>query len=354
MKIAFIVDVFPSLSETFILDQITGLVDQGHEVEIFAGARSNDNQLHPEVGRYHLLEHTHYHNEAPENRFQRALKGLAIIFHNFLKHPRPILCSLNVFKYGRDAFALSLLYKTSLFLSRGKFDIIVCHFGTNGNLGALLNEIGIDGRLVTMFHGYDLRCGIDQGHQMFNRLFDRGDCFLSISSYTEKKLLLFGLNPKKIKYHPVGIHLDRFLFEKKAVNFNAKRPLKILSVARLTKEKGLFHGIRAVREVIKKNPDIPIKYNIIGYGPLYEELQNFVMEQGVENHVFFLGPKNRREIRDILKESDLFFLPSDAGGYSQRRIAEETGKSEGEISKLLSLQQLAPHSPVIYFGRGHQ
>lgn len=32
----------------------------------------------------------------------------------------------------------------------------------------------------------------------------------------------------------------------------------------------------------------------------------------------------------------------DAGGYSQRRIAEETGKSEGEISKLLSLLQLAP------------
>lgn len=32
----------------------------------------------------------------------------------------------------------------------------------------------------------------------------------------------------------------------------------------------------------------------------------------------------------------------DAAGFTQKRIAEETGKSEGEISKLLSLQQLAP------------
>jgi hypothetical protein len=34
MKIAFIVGTFPSLSETFILNQITGLIDRGHEVHI--------------------------------------------------------------------------------------------------------------------------------------------------------------------------------------------------------------------------------------------------------------------------------------------------------------------------------
>ncbi len=36
MKIAFIVGGFPSISETFILNQITGLIDRGHDVEIFA------------------------------------------------------------------------------------------------------------------------------------------------------------------------------------------------------------------------------------------------------------------------------------------------------------------------------
>ena len=35
MKIAFIVDVFPNLSsDTFILNQITGLLDRGCDVEI--------------------------------------------------------------------------------------------------------------------------------------------------------------------------------------------------------------------------------------------------------------------------------------------------------------------------------
>jgi colanic acid/amylovoran biosynthesis glycosyltransferase len=43
MKIGFIVSSFPSLSQTFILNQITGLLDLGHDVEIFA--RNNPNEL---------------------------------------------------------------------------------------------------------------------------------------------------------------------------------------------------------------------------------------------------------------------------------------------------------------------
>ncbi|MEN9519388.1 MAG: hypothetical protein RLZZ381_1976, partial [Cyanobacteriota bacterium] len=35
MRIAFLVDQFPSLSETFILNQITGLIDRGHEIDIY-------------------------------------------------------------------------------------------------------------------------------------------------------------------------------------------------------------------------------------------------------------------------------------------------------------------------------
>jgi len=32
MKIAFVINEFPCLSETFILNQITGMLDLGHDV----------------------------------------------------------------------------------------------------------------------------------------------------------------------------------------------------------------------------------------------------------------------------------------------------------------------------------
>jgi hypothetical protein len=36
MKIAFIVSKFPALPETFIFDQVTGLIDAGCDVRVFA------------------------------------------------------------------------------------------------------------------------------------------------------------------------------------------------------------------------------------------------------------------------------------------------------------------------------
>ena len=38
MRIAFVLGIFPALSETFILNQITGLIDCGDEVDIYAGS----------------------------------------------------------------------------------------------------------------------------------------------------------------------------------------------------------------------------------------------------------------------------------------------------------------------------
>mgnify|MGYP006928203217 CR=1 FL=1 len=59
MRIAMIVDRFPALSETFVLDQITGLLDLGHEVEIFARGSSDETVVHPAVDRYDLRDRVH-------------------------------------------------------------------------------------------------------------------------------------------------------------------------------------------------------------------------------------------------------------------------------------------------------
>lgn len=41
MQILFIVGSFPALSETFIFNQITGLIDRGHEVDTYSLNRLN-------------------------------------------------------------------------------------------------------------------------------------------------------------------------------------------------------------------------------------------------------------------------------------------------------------------------
>jgi len=55
MKIAILVTEFPKLSETFILNQITDLLEKGHEVTIFALCASHENKIHSDVKKYNLF-----------------------------------------------------------------------------------------------------------------------------------------------------------------------------------------------------------------------------------------------------------------------------------------------------------
>ena len=56
MKITYIVSKFPKLSETFVLGQITDLIDRGHDVEIISIEKPTDGTVHEEVYKYNLLE----------------------------------------------------------------------------------------------------------------------------------------------------------------------------------------------------------------------------------------------------------------------------------------------------------
>jgi colanic acid/amylovoran biosynthesis glycosyltransferase len=60
MRIAFFLQTFPKVSETFILNQITGLIDRGHSVDIYA---FKENQLivkHSEINQYMLLDRARF------------------------------------------------------------------------------------------------------------------------------------------------------------------------------------------------------------------------------------------------------------------------------------------------------
>jgi colanic acid/amylovoran biosynthesis glycosyltransferase len=118
MKIAFIVNQFPVLSETFILNQITGLIDRGHEVDIFAESKQKESKTHSDIAKYDLLSRTYYRH-MPANKVWRVVKAIGLIISNFYKNPIVILKSLNPFKYGKKALSLELLYATIPVLGKG-------------------------------------------------------------------------------------------------------------------------------------------------------------------------------------------------------------------------------------------
>lgn len=310
MRIAFIVDAFPTISETFILNQITGLIDLGHQVVIFAGTRCEERESQPDIRTYNLDDHTYYHNEKPDNRWGRILLAFILFGYYFFKSSRTILNSLNVFKYGGDAASLSLFYKVILFTARGPFDILQCHFAPNGSLGVLLKELGVRGKVVTMFHGYDIRRGVAEGKEIYAKLFRDGDCFLSISDYNEKHLIEFGADPKKIVHHPVGIDLTKFMFRGARAVSDLKEPVKILTVARFIEVKGLNYALHAISELVHARNVRHVRYQVVGDGPLRDEMEELTAKLNIKPFVHFFGLQQAAGVIQLLRESDLFFLPS--------------------------------------------
>jgi colanic acid/amylovoran biosynthesis glycosyltransferase len=315
MKIACFVSRFPLLSETFILNQITGLIDRGHEVDIYAQRRSNEPKIHEDVKKYHLMRRTSYYGETggemPANKIIRFLKGFFLFASHFHKNPGALLKSLNVFKFKRAAANLSILYTIIPFVGKGDYDVVHCHFGPNGNLGALLKDIGVfTGKVTTVFHGHDMtNYVLTHGKDVYDYLFRNGDLFLPVSERWKNELISWGCREDKIKVHRMGIDTGRYVRAGRRDRGNWK--VNIVSVARLVEKKGIQYGIEAVGRVIGKYPDI--EYRIIGDGRMRDELESVVARLNLGEKVKLVGWKNQDEILECMKDSDIMLAPSVTG-----------------------------------------
>ncbi|MFN6516953.1 MAG: glycosyltransferase [Nostoc sp. CreGUA01] len=304
MKIAFIVGNFPVLSETFILNQIIGLISRGHEVDIYATHTSNISKTHPDVEKYRLLSRTYYEPKIPKNQLSRLLKALGLIIKNFPQAPLMLLRSLNFFKYGKQAASLRLLYSATRFVKAKPYDIIHCQFGTFALEGLILRDIGaIKGKLITTFRGYDISWFVKEyGEEIYQPLFAKGEFFLANCEYFRKRAIKLGCDANKIVVHGSGIDCSQFPFQVRHTHPGGK--IRIVTTGRLVEKKGIEYSIRAVAKVAKYYSNI--EYNIIGDGILKENLQQLIYDLNLADKVKLMGWKTRPEIIDILNESHIF------------------------------------------------
>lgn len=85
-----------------------------------------------------------------------------------------------------------------------------------------------------------------------------------------------------------------------------KSEFNIVTVARLSKEKGIERAIEAVKRCVKKG--YKLHYHIVGSGDQAEHLKELTGDYGLENAVTFYG--NQNNPYPYMKNADLFLLPS--------------------------------------------
>ena len=328
MRIAFFVDQFPCLSETFILNQITGLIDRAHEVDIYCDRPTDTEKMHPEVEQYRLLERRYYlriRRNTPRTIVWRYLKGIYLLLGNFNRAPRIILKSFNFLKYNRDRYGdlagcFKPLFLMLPILRQAPYDIIQCHYGRNGLKAILLKDLGvIDSKIITTFHGHDLSSILERdGDRIYDYLFQRGDLLQPICDRWAKKLIALGCSPQKINIHPMGVDTNQFIPSLQPSPDS--EPIVIISIARLVEMKGLSYGIEAIAQLLVNQPQLQLEYRIIGDGVLKTKLERQIKQLHLEKQVKLLGWQNCAEVQKIMAQADLVLAPS---------ITSQAGDCEG-------------------------
>jgi len=327
MRIAFLLNVFPRTSETFIIGQIVGLIERGHHVDIFACYRNGDEPVHPQVNKHRLIERTQY--LIPTSRQERLAAASKNVLKWGWRRPWHLLRLMDVFQYGRGSMKLELLCSRTLLPKAPAYDVIHCHFGPLGIFGQHLRNLGaLKGPMLTTFHGYDVGSYLTRhGSSIYDELFRKGDGFTCSSNFIRKKLVGAGCDPAKIFPFKLGTDLTKFDFLERRVDPGST--IRLITVARFLEKKGLKYSIKAVGNLVRKFPKL--QYTVVGDGDLRPDLLLLIERLNLQKNVRLIGWKTQEEIRQLFAQSHIFVLAS---------VVSSDGDFEGQGTVLQEAQAM--------------
>jgi colanic acid/amylovoran biosynthesis glycosyltransferase len=332
LRIAMFVGSFPVISETFIVRQITGLLDLGHQVDIYADTRAEaDSPVHPEVKRHGLMERTTFMDMPPEmapwempvwpltgrtwppgskdpvHNMVRLLRAIPKCSRGLVTAPRLAYQALKPSEYRYQAASLSALYRLSVLSAKaGQYDILHAHFGPVANSFRFARELW-HAPLVVSFHGYDFSTlPRKEGAGVYRKLFESADAVTANSEYTLKKVEELGGPRGKLHKLPVGLDPREICFRERRLK--PGEPVRILTVGRLVEIKGHEYAIRAMARLREQGRSV--RYVIVGDGPLRKKLETLVKDLNAEEIVAFHGAADSSEVGRLMNEAHLFVLAS--------------------------------------------
>lgn len=307
LRIAYFVGAFPSLSETFVINQIVGVAARGHRVDIYA-TEEVAGHVSPDVERHALLQRT-YRVAAPSGRVTRVLSLIALLLVTGWRAPAAIVRIYTVIKRQRGLGGLvRLLYAalTLIRLGRPRYDVIHAQFGIYGVLALQLRQAGvIDGPIVTSFRGYDVGLHLRAHPRAYDELFRVGALFLPVSSTLAERLTAAGCEPKKISVHHSGIWCSRLPYREARM---AAGPVRLITVGRLVEKKGVAYTIEAVARVLSAGHDVT--YTIVGDGPLRGDLNALVEKHGIGDRVSIVGALPHESVLERMRAAHVLLACS--------------------------------------------
>jgi colanic acid/amylovoran biosynthesis glycosyltransferase len=128
-------------------------------------------------------------------------------------------------------------------------------------------------------------------------------------SYEARLINEVGIAPERIMWSWVGTDTHQF---RPGTTRGEAGPLRIITVARLNQAKGYQVMIPAL--ALLRDQGLAFCYRIVGAGPFEGEIRKLLAEYRLESQIEILGSRSTEQIANLLRESDLFVLPTSGIG----------------------------------------
>lgn len=319
LRVAYVLKMFPRLSETFVLNEILELERQGATVSIHSLKKSDEGRFHPALAR--LRATVSYAPEFKISSLWSTLRGSALVSEKSkarLGSAIAFLLSLDVAEpWLRLAEAIDLAGRAL----RDGADHIHAHFATSATEVAMIASAITGIPYSFTAHAKDIYRETVRP-ELFAEKVRRARFAVTVTeagaSFIRKKLL--GGDPalaRKVRLLYNGIDLDWF----KPLSADAPRegllPPLVLSTGRLVEKKGFPVLLDACAVLAKRR--VPFRCEIAGDGEEKDALLRHARRLSLNGtSVKFLGALTHDAVRERLRAASLVALPCIVGNDGNR------------------------------------
>jgi colanic acid/amylovoran biosynthesis glycosyltransferase len=310
MRLAYLVNQYPTVSHTFIRREILGLEALGISVRRFTLRPTP-----PENLRDPQDESERLRTEAILARGAKGLLGsvarVAAMRPQRFAHAQAVATRLGIgsdrgvllhFAYLAEACKLLEL------LEAERIQHVHAHFGTNSAAVAMLvHALGGPGFSFTI-HGPE---EFDKPDLLHLRAKIAAARFVvGVSSFGRSQLLRQCDGRDWSKVHVIRCGVDQGYIDHEPTPVPATP--RLLNIGRLSEQKGQLLLVEAAALLAKEGRSFELA--LVGDGPLRGEIEQLIQREGLEKHVLLLGWASGEQVQAELQRARALVLPSFAEG----------------------------------------
>ena len=304
-SIAFITNFFPSLSETFIYNEVSGLRSRGLSIKTYSIRKPEIANLSKES--YDLFYSTIY--LLPLNVIEFFKAHCYYFTKNTYKYLKILylLLTRHFNKKNKDRIRTFFHFCEGVYLAkivRKEYDIshIHAHYASHPSTLAMIVSFLTEIPFSLTAHADDI---------VLDKLFiaekvNASKFVITCTKYGKEAILqnpgINNIEKISVIYH--GVNINKY--SKSIVKKSTK--IHLLNVGRLSEEKAQKNLIKACK--ILKEEGYEFQCQIVGGGPLFAELYEEIKINHLKSSVKLIGQVFQEEIREYYKKADIFVLPS--------------------------------------------